>query len=140
MPETLNIRPILERVRLFERNRAQYKVSTYDEANTRIDFVDKLFECLGWDIANAQVYEKALSMLKSSEIHGFITPSSVLFQSSYSKLRKIMLCDYYVRNIVKLPDKVSDTKVRNINGYKIQFNLLNTYCPYLFCAFPITAR
>jgi transcription termination factor NusB len=54
----------------------------------------------------ALFYEKALSMLKLNGIQGFITPSSILFQSSYSKLRKIMLCDFSIHNIIKLPDNV----------------------------------
>jgi hypothetical protein len=41
-------------VSLFEANAAQYKSLQYDEANTRIDFIDKFFALLNWDIANNQ--------------------------------------------------------------------------------------
>jgi adenine-specific DNA-methyltransferase len=54
----------------------------------------------------ALFYEKALSILRSNGNNGFITPSSILFQSSYCKLREIMLYNFSVRNIVKLPDNV----------------------------------
>ncbi len=40
----------------FDRNIAQYKKTNYDEANTRVDFIDPFFEALGWDVANKQGY------------------------------------------------------------------------------------
>lgn len=39
---------------LFEHNIRQYKGGGYDEAKARVDFIDKLFSLLGWDIANEQ--------------------------------------------------------------------------------------
>ena len=39
-------------ISLFSTNIAQYKSSRYDEANTRIDFIDKFFTLLDWDVAN----------------------------------------------------------------------------------------
>lgn len=38
----------------FEENISQYKRTDYDEANTRVDFIDPFFEALGWDVANRQ--------------------------------------------------------------------------------------
>ncbi|MCK4321190.1 N-6 DNA methylase [candidate division WOR-3 bacterium] len=38
----------------FEAHKNQYKKSTYDEANTRVDFIDPFFEAIGWDVANRQ--------------------------------------------------------------------------------------
>jgi len=38
----------------FENNIRQYKGGGYDEAKARVDFIDKLFALLGWDIANEQ--------------------------------------------------------------------------------------
>jgi adenine-specific DNA-methyltransferase len=43
---------------LFEANTAQYKSPQYDEANTRADFIDKLFAFLDWDIANNQGFSE----------------------------------------------------------------------------------
>lgn len=40
----------------FEAHKNQYKKSTYDEANTRVDFIDPFFESLGWDVSNKQGY------------------------------------------------------------------------------------
>ncbi len=40
----------------FDRNIEQYKKTNYDEANTRVDFIDPFFEALGWDVANKQGY------------------------------------------------------------------------------------
>lgn len=43
-----------ELIRLFENNIRQYKGGGYDEAKARVDFIDKFFALLGWDIANEQ--------------------------------------------------------------------------------------
>lgn len=47
---------IKELVERFDENISQYKRPDYDEANTRTDFIDPLFENLGWDVANKQGY------------------------------------------------------------------------------------
>ncbi|MDR1483275.1 MAG: hypothetical protein LBT09_00475, partial [Planctomycetaceae bacterium] len=41
-------------VDLFASNIAQYKSVEYDESNTRVDFIDKFFELLDWDVRNEQ--------------------------------------------------------------------------------------
>ncbi|MBA7692699.1 hypothetical protein ES703_101266 [subsurface metagenome] len=38
----------------FDAHKNQYKKSTYDEANTKVDFIDPFFEAIGWDVANRQ--------------------------------------------------------------------------------------
>jgi hypothetical protein len=43
---------------LFESNYAQYKSLQYDEANTRVDFIDPFFALLDWDIANKQGFSE----------------------------------------------------------------------------------
>jgi hypothetical protein len=40
----------------FKEHLEQYKGASYDEANTRTDFIDPLFELLGWDVANRNSY------------------------------------------------------------------------------------
>ena len=40
----------------FEENVTQYKRNLYDEANTRVEFIDELFKLLDWDINNSQGY------------------------------------------------------------------------------------
>lgn len=40
----------------FKEHLEQYKGVSYDEANTRTDFIDPLFELLGWDVANTASY------------------------------------------------------------------------------------
>lgn len=47
-----------ELINLFEDNIKQYKGKHYDEAKTRVDFIDKFFSVLGWDIANIQGYSE----------------------------------------------------------------------------------
>lgn len=49
---------------------------------------------------------KSLELLKDKGLFGFITPSSFLTQSSYNKLRTLILNTYQVKNIVRLPDNV----------------------------------
>jgi len=43
---------ILELVRRFEDNSDDYRAAQYGEAQTRIEFINPFFECLGWDIDN----------------------------------------------------------------------------------------
>jgi hypothetical protein len=43
---------ILELVARFERNADDYRAPQYGEAQTRIEFINPFFECLGWDIDN----------------------------------------------------------------------------------------
>jgi type I restriction-modification system DNA methylase subunit len=74
-------------------NEVSYYFNHYHSAENRINLY-------------ALFYEKALSMLKTNGIQGFIIPSSILFQSSYSKLRENILCNFSIRNITKLPDNV----------------------------------
>ncbi|MCL2139890.1 MAG: type I restriction endonuclease, partial [Treponema sp.] len=45
-------------VSLFSENISQYKSGKYDEANTRIDFIDQFFALLDWDIANKQGFSE----------------------------------------------------------------------------------
>lgn len=41
-------------VELFRNNIKIYKSSNYDEANTRVDFIDKFFSLLDWDVSNEE--------------------------------------------------------------------------------------
>lgn len=57
MAQKTEARKIIESlVARFTENISQYKKTDYDEANTRVDFIDPFFEALGWDIANKQGY------------------------------------------------------------------------------------
>jgi hypothetical protein len=46
-------------VSTFSTNIAEYKNAKYDEANTRIDFIDKFFTLLDWDVANNQAFSES---------------------------------------------------------------------------------
>lgn len=50
--------------------------------------------------------EKSLEVLSSKGIFGFIIPNSLLYQSSYEKMRRLILRDWNVNSIVRLPDNV----------------------------------
>ena len=56
--ENGNIKKLKELIDLFEHNIKQYKGKHYDEAKTRVDFIDKFFELLGWDIRNIKEYSE----------------------------------------------------------------------------------
>ena len=56
MPIPENVRALVER---FERNIDAYKHGQYNETQVRREFIDPLFESLGWDVANVQGYAEA---------------------------------------------------------------------------------
>jgi len=43
----------------FEENARQYHSEQYDEANTRLEFIDEFFKCLDWDVGNKQGFSHA---------------------------------------------------------------------------------
>ncbi|OOO00202.1 MAG: hypothetical protein ATN35_08595 [Epulopiscium sp. Nele67-Bin004] len=45
-------------VDLFSSNLETYKTTSYDESNTRADFIDKFFILLGWDVNNDKGYSE----------------------------------------------------------------------------------
>jgi type I restriction-modification system DNA methylase subunit len=59
MPSNAHFDQLNALVSLFSANIAQYKSGQYDEANTRIDFIDKFFTLLDWDIANSQGFSES---------------------------------------------------------------------------------
>ncbi len=42
----------------FKTHLSEYKSPNYDEANTRVDYIDKFFELLDWDVRNTQAYSE----------------------------------------------------------------------------------
>ncbi|MDR2694257.1 MAG: N-6 DNA methylase [Chitinispirillales bacterium] len=50
--------------------------------------------------------EKGLGLLNNRGFLGFIIPNSLLYQSSYEKIRRIILGEWRVDSIVRLPDNV----------------------------------
>ncbi len=54
----------------------------------------------------ATFFEKALNSITSKGIIGYIIPNSILFQSSFTALRSIILRNFNLNKIVRLPDNV----------------------------------
>ena len=54
----------------------------------------------------ATFFEKALNSITSKGILGYIIPNSILFQSSFTALRSIILRNFNLNKIVRLPDNV----------------------------------
>ncbi len=53
MPKTPSVYDSLQNlVDRFEANLEQYKASGYKEASVRVDYIDKFFELIGWDVRN----------------------------------------------------------------------------------------
>jgi transketolase N-terminal domain/subunit len=50
---------LAELVQRFERNRASYQASGYNETQLRREFLDPFFKALGWDIDNEQGHAEA---------------------------------------------------------------------------------
>ena len=50
---------IIELVDRFDRNKDAYRSGQYNETQLRREFLDPLFESLGWDIYNKQGYAEA---------------------------------------------------------------------------------
>src|SRR5437870_4649510 len=50
---------VLELIERFDRNRSAYRSEQYNEARLRIEFLNPLFEALGWDVNNKQGYAEA---------------------------------------------------------------------------------
>ena len=53
--EILTLRKL---VNTFKDNIKRYKSNSYDEANARVDFIDKFFDLFSWDIRNEQGYSE----------------------------------------------------------------------------------
>ena len=51
-------KPLQELITLFKNNIKQYKSNSYDEAKTRLEFIDKFFELLDWDVRNIQGFSE----------------------------------------------------------------------------------
>src|SRR5712691_11035623 len=56
MPAPADVVELLER---FRRNLYSYRSPSYNETQLRREFVDPLFECLGWDLNNKRGYAEA---------------------------------------------------------------------------------
>lgn len=50
---------VIDLVERFERNLDQYRSPNYNETQLRREFLDPLFEALGWDVNNRQGYAEA---------------------------------------------------------------------------------
>jgi predicted type IV restriction endonuclease len=51
--------PLVELVERFDRNQEAYRSGHYNETQVRREFIDPLFELLGWDVDNQQGYAEA---------------------------------------------------------------------------------
>jgi transketolase N-terminal domain/subunit len=50
---------ILDLIERYDRNRAAYRSTQYNEAQLRVEFLNPFFEALGWDVNNKQGYAEA---------------------------------------------------------------------------------
>ena len=78
--------------------------------------------------------ERSLELLKSGGLFGFIIPNSILINESYSKIRKLLLDNVCIEQIVRLPDNIFEgVKVETIILIfrKDKKNIVNNKCKVL---------
>ncbi|MDR2170929.1 MAG: hypothetical protein LBP59_12370, partial [Planctomycetaceae bacterium] len=56
--DSCQLEKLRQLVDLFSSNIEQYEGVFYDESNVRVDFIDKFFEFLGWDVRNEQGFSE----------------------------------------------------------------------------------
>jgi len=80
-----------------------------DLKNLDTDIVEKIFEHYPCSNNRVNLFstftEKSISLLNSTGYFSFIIPSSILTQDSYSSLRKLILDNTNIINIVRLPNE-----------------------------------
>lgn len=81
--------------------------------------IDRLFEKYKTAENRINLYsifvERAIQLLRNGGYFGFIIPNSILFNSSYAKIRKLLLDKVNLIRIVRLPDNVfEEAKVETI--------------------------
>lgn len=87
-------------IKQIDQSQVDYLFSQYETAENRINLY-------------AIFIEKGYEIIKSKGYLSYINPNSMLINSSYTKLRKLLVEDVY--DIVKLPDNVfEDAKVETI--------------------------
>jgi type I restriction-modification system DNA methylase subunit len=63
------IEQLKEKIELFSKNIKDYKSKSYDEYNTRADFIDVMFSSLGWDMYNEQkIIEQFREVVREDKI------------------------------------------------------------------------
>jgi len=71
---------------------------------------DVLFEFFSTSFNRVNIYaafiEQSSSLLRDESMFGFITPNSYFTQSSYQPLRELVLANFELRSLVRLPDGV----------------------------------
>ncbi len=72
--------------------------------------------------------EQGLKLLSKNGILGFIIPNSILYQSTYAKVRVHILKNYFVQTIVRLPDNVFHNVKAETIILNISKSLTNTEC------------
>lgn len=77
----------------FQTEQITYFFNSFKTANNRINLY-------------ALFIEKSLTLLNKAGKFGFIIPNSLLYQSSYELLRKLILDNWTVEKLIRLPDNV----------------------------------
>jgi len=67
---------------------------------------------------------KSLQLLADGGVFGFIIPNSILYNSSYTKIRKLILEKTHVRQIIRLPDDVFEVLLPKKKKIKVETVIL----------------
>ena len=79
----------------------------------------------------ATFIDRALTKIKPEGLFGYIVPNSILFQSSYTKLRKKILDNFGIQKIIRTPDNVFENVKAEIIVLVIQKSKRATKCECL---------
>ena len=76
----------------FRANLPTYKSAAYDEANTRVDYIDKFFELLDWDVRNVAGYaEDYRDVVREDRIHIEGKPKAPDYSFRIGNIRKFFV-------------------------------------------------
>ena len=74
-----------------DKMQVEYYFEKYESASNRINLYSLFIE-------------RSLNALQDKGTFGFIIPNSIMYQSSYEKMRKLILKSYYMPHLVRMPD------------------------------------
>jgi hypothetical protein len=85
-----------ELVERFERNLKAYKQGNYNETEVRLEFINPLFEELGWDIANKRGYAEAYKEVVHEDA---IKETGTALRGGYFRMKTAYLGPFPIRPI-----------------------------------------
>ena len=107
---------VLALIENFEKNRDEYRGAAYNETELRRDFLDPFFEALGWNVANANKGQGALSGARRDVSHEY----SMKVEGEVAGEKKSRAPDYAFRigEVEEKPRFFVEAKKPSVNLHK----------------------